>query len=441
MCDDPYVCPKCGDELHENIDDEGEVFELYCDEPDCNYVNEDVPWVVKDRHKLEALQGRYDELAKEYNQMQESIEKKYLTCPECHESGQVEDLDGNDYPCPVCKGKGRFDLERLPDDFQWIFNEHAMLKDLFNSIVEHVTGGQLSKEDIPQINIYNANYRKDEIIKAINKAVRGAIDRATSDAYAIQEVPKELNEKQITLGNEIIQQALSGADCNPWAHQTTEVGSENKDAFDLVRHLHHVREWSGATFGPGERHIGISDHIRKELDEIARSPYDLSEWIDVVILGLDGAWRAGHEPEAIVNALQEKQAKNEARIWPDWREVPPGTAIEHIRNIEPQNPCQYGHYPILDEKTGIRYCRDCHAVCKPWPGDKASTPATEQERPCDTCDDITCIPEADNGEQFCSKEPQSETLEKCPDCGGIGETHDGWVCHTCDGDGLVNSRT
>jgi hypothetical protein len=36
-------------------------------------------------------------------------------------------------------------------------------------------------------------------------------------------------------------------------------------------------------------------HIKKELDdEIAHDPLDLGEWIDVIILGLDGAWRTGH---------------------------------------------------------------------------------------------------------------------------------------------------
>ena len=100
---------------------------------------------------------------------------------------------------------------------------------------------------------------------------------------------------------------------------------------NLIEHLHHQREWSARTFGPGARTAGVVDHIRKELREIESSPADLSEWIDVVILALDGAWRAGYTPEEVITALLAKQAKNERRDWPDWRTMPTDKAIEHIR--------------------------------------------------------------------------------------------------------------
>jgi len=101
---------------------------------------------------------------------------------------------------------------------------------------------------------------------------------------------------------------------------------------DLVSHLVRQRAWSERTFGPGDRSEGIVDHIRKELREIEAAPGDLTEWIDIVILALDGAWRAGYDPEEIVAALQEKQTTNENRKWPDWRTAAPGKAIEHIRS-------------------------------------------------------------------------------------------------------------
>lgn len=102
-------------------------------------------------------------------------------------------------------------------------------------------------------------------------------------------------------------------------------------AFDMLAHLQRQREWSGRTFGPGPRTAGVIDHIRKELREIEADPTDLSEWIDVVILALDGAWRAGGTPEQIIAALVAKQTKNEGRTWPDWRTVSPDKAIEHDR--------------------------------------------------------------------------------------------------------------
>ena len=96
-------------------------------------------------------------------------------------------------------------------------------------------------------------------------------------------------------------------------------------------HLEHQREWSRKTFGPGGRTAGVIDHIRSELVEIEEDPDDLSEWADVIILAFDGAWRAGWDPAEIIDAVKAKQAKNEARKWPDWRTAEPDKAIEHIR--------------------------------------------------------------------------------------------------------------
>ncbi len=101
--------------------------------------------------------------------------------------------------------------------------------------------------------------------------------------------------------------------------------------FDLVAHLHRQREFSERTFGPGTRTAGVLDHIRKELNEIEAKPDDVTEWVDVILLALDGAWRAGFSPEQIAQAIAAKQARNEARQWPDWRNAEPGKAIEHIK--------------------------------------------------------------------------------------------------------------
>lgn len=60
-------------------------------------------------------------------------------------------------------------------------------------------------------------------------------------------------------------------------------------AFDLVAHLRRQRAFSERTFGPGTRTEGVCDHIRKELIEVRDSGGALAEWIDVVILALDGA--------------------------------------------------------------------------------------------------------------------------------------------------------
>jgi hypothetical protein len=101
--------------------------------------------------------------------------------------------------------------------------------------------------------------------------------------------------------------------------------------FDFEAHLMRQRAWSEKTFGPGTRQRGIIDHIRKELVEIEQSGGELAEWIDVVILALDGCWRSGASPLEIIDALLAKQQKNESREWPDWRTMSPDHAIEHVR--------------------------------------------------------------------------------------------------------------
>lgn len=101
-------------------------------------------------------------------------------------------------------------------------------------------------------------------------------------------------------------------------------------------HLARQRAFSEETFGPGPRTKGVLDHIRKELAEIEADPTDVGEWVDVLILAFDGAWRAGHGPQQIIDAIFAKQARNEARTWPDWRTADPNRAIEHDRSVEDQ---------------------------------------------------------------------------------------------------------
>lgn len=103
--------------------------------------------------------------------------------------------------------------------------------------------------------------------------------------------------------------------------------------------------WSRKTFGDGRRTEGICKHIEKELDEVRKNPHDFMEWIDVVILGLDGAWRAikcsenseynrnrtpGEIATIIAQGLLSKSKENMfEREWPP--HGPEDRPIEHIR--------------------------------------------------------------------------------------------------------------
>lgn len=111
---------------------------------------------------------------------------------------------------------------------------------------------------------------------------------------------------------------------------------------DLRQHLLRQMAFSRATFGPGERTAGVCDHIRKEIAEVlgAQNPLDRAdEWVDVVILGLDGLTRAiraagmrsDAAAEEAVAMILRKQAVNEGRDWPDWRTSAPNEAIQHIK--------------------------------------------------------------------------------------------------------------
>lgn len=114
---------------------------------------------------------------------------------------------------------------------------------------------------------------------------------------------------------------------------------------DLKQHLIRQMAWSHATFGPGTRTDGVIDHIRKELQEVQDASGDASEWVDVVILALDGLTRQlaycngprnypDQVAEIACNMIRRKQAKNEGRDWPDWRTAAPGKAIEHIKSTQ-----------------------------------------------------------------------------------------------------------
>lgn len=85
---------------------------------------------------------------------------------------------------------------------------------------------------------------------------------------------------------------------------------------DLTKYLERQKEWSIKTFGNGKRTLGIIRHIEKELKEIEEQPNDLTEWIDVVILALDGYWRHGGTVSEVMNVLQAKQEKNFKRVYP-----------------------------------------------------------------------------------------------------------------------------
>lgn len=97
------------------------------------------------------------------------------------------------------------------------------------------------------------------------------------------------------------------------------------------------KEFSLKTFGPGRRTKGITKHIQKELQEILEDPEKSAhEWIDVVILGVDGYWR--HGGEDLDTEINSKLQANRLRTWPvpsseDEPVEHVGGTSDHISNL------------------------------------------------------------------------------------------------------------
>jgi len=91
----------------------------------------------------------------------------------------------------------------------------------------------------------------------------------------------------------------------------------------------HQRDWSKVVFGEGRRTLGITSHIQLELQEILADPDDVREWIDVIILALDGYWRHGGRIEDLADMLEAKQRVNFERAWPPVQ--PEDHPTEHLR--------------------------------------------------------------------------------------------------------------
>lgn len=101
---------------------------------------------------------------------------------------------------------------------------------------------------------------------------------------------------------------------------------------NFIEYLEAQIAFSEKTFGPPRGSKGVIDHIKKELKEIEENPEDLEEWVDLMILSFDGAWREGYSPEEMMLGLWKKlKINSEQRVWPDWRTCVPGKAIEHIQ--------------------------------------------------------------------------------------------------------------
>lgn len=131
------------------------------------------------------------------------------------------------------------------------------------------------------------------------------------------------------------------------------------DPMDRVKtftdYVEEQKEWALETFGPGDDISGLLEHIKKEVKEIEQAPQDVEEWIDIIILAIEGAWRSGAKPWFIEQTLEHKLEKNRARKWPDLDSIKAGEPIEHLKDGE---PC--GHHGCLNHIT--HPCEGCGRI-------------------------------------------------------------------------------
>ena len=97
-----------------------------------------------------------------------------------------------------------------------------------------------------------------------------------------------------------------------------------------------IRAWSRTTFGDSLRTKGLIAHIRKELEEVEANPYDLKEWVDVVLLAYDGFWRHGGVPHEFQKAIEAKFLENKERKWPP--PAPDDQPNFHVKEAPAQPP-------------------------------------------------------------------------------------------------------
>lgn len=144
----------------------------------------------------------------------------------------------------------------------------------------------------------------------------------------------------------------------------------NYNTFDFKQFIDRKISHSLNTFGPGQRYTGVIDHIKKELIEIEKDPSDLTEWIDVILLSIDGAWRMGYSSEQIIQCLIDKLEKNEKRKWPNWQDADLDKSINHIKekqkidvivDFDEHNYCIRHEYKFLTFPSWHHveeYCKD-----------------------------------------------------------------------------------
>jgi hypothetical protein len=105
-----------------------------------------------------------------------------------------------------------------------------------------------------------------------------------------------------------------------------------KSKYTLVQFIFKFKAWSIKIFGTDKTALSITNHIREELLEVEEDPYDLVEWADVILMGIDGFVRHGGCPEDLLDIMIAKFEIVQERKYPDIKDQVKDKPINHIRS-------------------------------------------------------------------------------------------------------------
>ncbi len=84
---------------------------------------------------------------------------------------------------------------------------------------------------------------------------------------------------------------------------------------NLENLIRRQKEFSSKAFGEDYAQDKVLNHIKSEVEEVAKNPMNADEWTDIFLLALDGLWRTGRSPAVIAYGIDEKLTINENRDW------------------------------------------------------------------------------------------------------------------------------
>jgi hypothetical protein len=187
--------------------------------------------------------------------------------------------------------------------------------------------------------------RKDAMHDYIDYAKR--IARCTSNLNSLQDIEDALDllpDIDSAIGLLVSRAEQTSKHLQGFTAHTLANPREDLLAIFLARQI----EWSTRTFGGSHRTLGILKHIEKEIAEVKEKPEDLTEWIDIIILAIDGYWRHGGTPETIMRDLMGKAEINYQRVYP--MPTSEDEPSEHVREEVPEDAEELGKLKQLEEE-------------------------------------------------------------------------------------------